>query len=605
MMGKNSLSRPAFFTLCTTLLLLLGGCVSAPQHEGPIERGNYQYLGAYLDWMIGAEMKKANVAGLSIAIIDDQKIVWAEGYGFADTAGVPTTPDTLYRVGSISKLLTATEVMQEVDHGNIALDGTLASQLPGFSIRSRFTDAKPITVRALLAHHSGLPSDYLKGMWTTSPVDLATLLNLLHEESLATAPQSEYKYSNLDYSLLGRLIEVRSSKPFALAIQQDLLEPLGMTKSSFAPTAQSVAAMAKGYTEGKQVTAIELRDSPAGSLVSNTTDLARFISFVLADGRTANGKQLLQPSTLHTMFTPQFPALPLDFGHNIGLGWMIDGVRAPGLGPIAWHTGKYPGYFSALMIAPEHKLGVVILTNGQAAQGFAVQVGNKALQLALAAKLGIPVPAARGPVAKLPGIDMPSDQLAEYTGNYVVFGQLSPITSNGKYLTVEAMGKSINLIPVGPATFVPKVPVAGILNIPLAGMSVHFTAVGDRHFAVLDGLPQPFPFERVPHSTIPPAWIKRLGTYHADADDTFDFQNVPVHLEVENGMLVLRLPIASKTWGINNVAARVAIIPISNAEAIIAGAGDGEGGVIRAIQQGNGNKDALFYSGYVFSRSDH
>ena len=151
MMRKNSLSRPVFFTLFTTLLLLLGGCVSAPQHKGPIERGNYQYLGAYLDWMIGSEMKKANVSGLSIAIIDDQKIVWAKGYGFADTAGVPATPDTLYRVGSISKLLTATEVMQEVDHGNIALDGTLASQLPDFSIHSRFTDAKPITVRALLA----------------------------------------------------------------------------------------------------------------------------------------------------------------------------------------------------------------------------------------------------------------------------------------------------------------------------------------------------------------------------------------------------------------------------------------------------------------------
>ena len=120
--------------------------------------------------------------------------------------------------------------------------------------------------------------------------------------------------------------------------------------------------------------------------------LARFISFVLADGRTATGNQLLQPSTLHAMFTPQFPGLPLDFGHNIGLGWMIDGVRVPGLGPIVWHDGGYPGYFGALMIAREHKLGVVILANGQEAKGFAPRVGRKALQLALAAKLGIPVP---------------------------------------------------------------------------------------------------------------------------------------------------------------------------------------------------------------------
>ncbi len=319
--------------------------------------------------------------------------------------------------------------MRRVDQGDIVLDGALAAQLPDFSIDSRFADAQPITVRALLAHHCGLPSDRLNGMWTQSPVDLATLQDQLHAEGVAPPPQGQYKYSNLDYDLLGRLIEVRARESFVTAMQQDLLEPLGMTQSTFGLASQAASRMAKGYRDGNATPAVELRDRPAGSLITSVNDLARFIRFVLADGRTETGKPLLTASTLRAMFAPQFAGLPLDFGNEIGLGWMIAGVHVPGLGHIAWHNGEYPGYYGSLMIARERKLGVVILANGQAAKGFVIQVGSKALQLALAARLGVAVPAAEDHKSEPQRIAMSDAQLAQYAGEYVVFGQLSSIAS--------------------------------------------------------------------------------------------------------------------------------------------------------------------------------
>lgn len=216
-----------FSALTLFSIFVLSGCASTPPKVGKIEKGNYAYVGEYLNWRIPSELRRWNVKGVSIAVVDDQHVIWTKGYGLADEANaIPALPDTVYRVGSISKLLTATEVMGRVDRGEIDIDGSLSSQLPDFSIKNRFPGSKPVTVRSMLAHHSGLPSDYLKGMWLPNPIALATLQTLLRDESLAASPQTQYKYSNLDYSMLGRLIEEKSKMDFDATMDRDLLQPL-------------------------------------------------------------------------------------------------------------------------------------------------------------------------------------------------------------------------------------------------------------------------------------------------------------------------------------------------------------------------------------------
>lgn len=191
-----------------SFVLLISGCAGTPLRPTNIARNDYEPAKQYLSAAIKQDMAKHDVKGLSIALVDDQKVVWAEGFGYADVANqVPATADTMYRIGSISKVLTATEIMRLVEQGKVELDRPVTDYVPEFSIHNRFADSKPITLRALLAHHSGLPSDVLKGMWVDHPVPLAEYVTALRDESLASPPQSLYKYSNIGFSLLGRVIE--------------------------------------------------------------------------------------------------------------------------------------------------------------------------------------------------------------------------------------------------------------------------------------------------------------------------------------------------------------------------------------------------------------
>src|SRR5690242_9381266 len=154
------LCRITVAVLAAAVIVALTACAAAPKRGAPIEAGDYRYLGEYLDWMIHAEMRRRDVPGVSIAVVDDQRVVFARGYGMADVANkVPATPETLYRAGSLSKLITATEIMRRIDAGELDLDDPITKHLPRFSIENRFSGAKPITLRSLLAHHSGLPSD--------------------------------------------------------------------------------------------------------------------------------------------------------------------------------------------------------------------------------------------------------------------------------------------------------------------------------------------------------------------------------------------------------------------------------------------------------------
>lgn len=372
-----------------------------------------------------------------------------------------------------------------------------------------------------------------------------------------------------------------------------------MTHSWFDRTAQPQRPYAKGYRNGKEIQPVGLRDEPAGALLSNAIDLAKFVSFVFSDGKAAENR-LVKVGTLRTMFEPQFADQPLDFGHQVGLGWMLNGVDVPGAGPVAWHTGAYPGYFGTILISRLHKLGVIILANGDEAKQFVLDAGAEALKAAIEAKLGESLPKAEAP-PPIKRVDLPKQQIAQYAGDYVIFGNLSKITSDGNQLSVEMFDNKLDLIPVAHERFVLQKSILGLFNIPLSGLAVDFTAIEGRHFAVLRGLPGPFPFERIQPMPIPDPWRSRLGTYVTDESDnnmTFD----KLELAIEHGVLVANLKLTSRAWGVDNVQSRIALAPISNNEAVLIGADALAGSVVTARPM-NG-VEGFYYSGYFFRKSD-
>lgn len=582
----------AIYLACSCLLF---GCAAAPARPETIAQGNYDYAKEHLSWMIRTEMKKHDVKGLSIALVDDQQIVWAEGFGYADVAQkIPATPETAYRIGSISKVVTALEVMKLAEMGKIGLDRPLVDYVPEFSIRSRYDQTQPVTLRSLLAHHSGLPSDRLRGMWVDHPESLTQLVKDLKEEYLASPPQTMYKYSNLDFSLLGRVVEITEAGDFGTIMQRDLLQPLGMTHSSFDLTPETEKHYARGYRKGAEAPQLNLRDKPAGSMLSTVTDMSRFMEFIFAAGNV-RGTQLMKQETIAELFSPQFTGRELDFGHTMGLSWMLSGLTVYGADRVAWHNGGYPPYEAHLSLLPDKKLGVVVLANTAEASTFITQMGVKALELMLEAKEGIKQPAFQTPAQEKP-VKVSGEVLKNYAGNYVVFGALSPIMQDGSRLSINALGTTLDLTPTKNDTFIIQKTILGLFTITIPNYSLQFTTVEGNAVALLRGLPAPFAFEKVPPYAIPDAWMRRLGEYTLDAPDEY-FKLQQIAIRAEKGILFARIKVADKsTPQKKTLEIKIALKPVSDTEAIVVGLGNGEGGTLRAVQDSGVEK--LIYSGF-------
>ena len=589
-----------FRSLCAAAALFL---------TTPAMAADYRSLDGKLDPLVTESLEKSQAAGLSIAVVNAEGVVWSKGYGFADKAqGVRALPDTPYRTSAISGLLTAAEILRRADRGELRLDDPLTAHLPGFSIHSRFGNAKPITIRALLAHHAGLPSQIHKGsvlpagQQNPATGSLAALQEQMRAAYLAEAPQAHYKASLLGYSLLGRLIEVKDGRPFAQAMETNLLQPLGMSRATFGP-GPAVPALAKPHRAGKELGAVELRDRPGSSLIASVNDLAQFVRFTLGGGRMAGGQVLLRPETLKSMFEPQFAGQPLDFGHRHGLGWNIEGVSIPGAGPVAWTGGLYPGYNSFLAVAREQELGVVVLSNDGAAGELTRQLAVKALEAAVGLKLQRPA-SADAAQALAASTAYRSSNAGDYAGDYLVFGQLVHLEAGDGKLSGDAFGRRFELIPAGNGRFTPQIKVLGSLDVfglfdrSLPEFQVHTVTIAGRRFGVLEGMPEPYVFERIERRPLPAAWLPRLGKYRCDnQDEAVELKDV--RLFTANDMLTVSVKASSKPLAFQDTELQRVLVPLSDDEAIVPGVGAEEGDTLKAFERDG--RVSLTFSGYSFS----
>jgi serine beta-lactamase-like protein LACTB len=371
--------------LAFVFVLLAVAWVQADATVAPAK--GYEEAAKQLDAFISREIKDKDLPALSIALVDDQRIVWAKGFGFADPASkTPATADTVYRVGSVSKLFTDLAVMQLVERGTLDLDAPVTKYLPDFKPVNPFDNKKPITLRQLMAHRSGLVREPPIGHYIDSDEpSLAKTVQSLNKTELALAPEAKTKYSNAAIATVGFVLEETQKQPFARYLQRTLLEPLGMKQSSFEPSPAVTKNLAKAVMwtyHGREFPAptFQLGESPAGSMYSTVSDLGRFLSVLFAGGKGADGV-LVKPETLEQMWTPQF--VKKDEKKGFGLGFQIgelDGKRRIG------HGGAVYGFAAELAFLPEEKLGVVVIASRDGANGVTTHVADEALRQMLAIK---------------------------------------------------------------------------------------------------------------------------------------------------------------------------------------------------------------------------
>jgi len=359
--------RPIFLTL------LLSASVSA----------QFSHSAEALAKIIRQEMANQALPAVSIALVDHQQVVWAEGFGLADPARkIPATADTIYRVGSVSKLFTDTAIMQLVEKGQMDLDAPVSRYLPDFHPINPF--GKPITLRELMSHRSGLVREPPVGHYfdSTSP-SLRATVESLNKTTLVYAPGTHTKYSNAAIAVAGYVLEKQTGQAFTSYVRDAVLKPLGMDHSAFAPTPEILVNLAKASIwtyDGRLFDAptFELGMAPAGCMYSSVLDMSKFIAMLFA-----GGSGVLKPETLQSMWKPQYQNEGFGIGFRLG---NLDGH------PLVGHGGAIYGFATELEALPADKLGVVVVTTMDSANATMTRIANQALRLMLAEKNGTPLP---------------------------------------------------------------------------------------------------------------------------------------------------------------------------------------------------------------------
>ncbi len=565
----------------------LAGCATAPPNPGESIRGDYNHTKKYLSWLVDREMAQNEITGISIALVDDQKVIWQQGFGYADLENkVLATPETVYRAGSIAKVFTAAAAMQLAEQGKLDIDQPLASALPEFSIQSRFPNADPITPRNIMCHHSGLPSNFLQGLFVREPDRFESVVAKIRDEYQTFPPNYVFSYSNLGMALLGAAVQKVSNEPFDTYMARRFFQPMGMTQSSFVPR-----PIAKAYDRNKEIEVFSLRDMPAANLLSNVVDLSQFMKMQFADGKFGEN-HILSAASAHEMVRIQNKNFPMTFGQYVGLGWMMSGIDVPGGGTVASHGGSLPDSHSMMAILPEHKLGVVVLSNSSSSHVAVSKIAAEALRLMLDAKTGIRQDAM--PPARAAERPPTADELREFNGNFDTMVGLARISTKDGQIDAEAAGHQFRLVPHEDGLFTIKYRLFGMMAVRVGAFEdirLSMANVDGRKIIVGRIGAESLIFgEKLKPTTIPERFWKNLGHYEIVGKIDGPTPD-KLLLREDNGLLVGEAHFPE----VPDLLLRIAFHAVSENEVVTAGLGTGRGDTLRLI--GAGDEAMLGFSG--------
>jgi len=339
-----------------------------PRHQPGGHTLTADDVDGWLDGAVGSALQTTGIPGASVSVVSGGELLTARGYGVADTGTesgtvVPVDPDeTLFRVGSVSKVVSATAIMQLVERGDLDLDADVQQYLD-FDLD---TPKGAITLRHLLTHTAGF-EEVISGLIGTPGSEVP-----LHDAVSAAPPAQVYEpgttpaYSNYGATLAGYIAERVGGEPFAELLQHDVFEPAGMTSSSFEqPLPDALdARLAKGYPDdSKPASPTEVVNAaPAGAMTSSATDMARFMLAHL--GELPDGASLLGDDALAEMHRPALDSDDLGTlaaGQRMDLAFFDDST--PGV-PAFGHDGDTQVFHTAMRIFPEHDAGIFITMNG-------------------------------------------------------------------------------------------------------------------------------------------------------------------------------------------------------------------------------------------------
>jgi len=333
-----------------------------------------------LDHQVIAFMNKYVLSGLALGVVQDGKLIYSKGFGLADAASrEPVTPNTVFRIASISKTFTAIGVMQLWEKGMFQLDDPINKHLKSYKVLHPDPAAPPVTIRHMLTHTSGIGEmrsnrDLLRELAastfgirlkdeTYAPGEQPVPLAEYYHGVLApdVFPEQKWAYANNAYATLGQLIEDLSGQPFPQYMIEHVFEPLGMKKTDFLLSERVRHELAQGYGFDKgRLKPREYFGFPgmaAGSVHSSVNEMALYLAALMNGGANDHGS-VIKPATLEMMMSPQYNQHP----HlaAMGLGFFLEELDGH---TGAWHGGALPGFNSSMWVSPKDRVGLIVWAN--------------------------------------------------------------------------------------------------------------------------------------------------------------------------------------------------------------------------------------------------
>jgi len=557
---------------------------------------------------IERQMAQDGVTGAAIALVNDQQMVWAQGFGYADAANhVLATKDTIFGIGSTSKTLTSAMIMQLIEKGLVKLDDPLTKYIPRFSLGSSLgpyaSTGEPITIRMILTQHSGIPGELGNGLATRTPHPdyNSRMVDYLQGDYAQYPTNYFFSYSNTAVAFLADVIAASSGMSF-MDYSKAFLQSLGMYHSSFNRDDVCVAAgQTKNYFNGQEYFDGYINSPATGAMVSSVSDMAKYIQMILANGVAENGRMILKPESLKNMLSPQNTSVALDFDFRIGYIWWLSDPDLTYAGHLCEHGGTTTMTKTYLKILLDHKLGVILLTNSNTADALRNTAPSKILQLALEEKTGLK-PSFVTQTSSV--VSWSTDRLDALTGIYIptsahldtpagVRGgkgyDIISRSASGLLWTQDAQSSS----PV-PQALVPRA--NGRFSSPDSQeIEYEFKTVSDRDVMIsrYKGFAN-LKAERYVPVDIPPIWNTRLGKWsiiNYDPDDNnrtfpnFSEDSLKIELSIKDGMLLKSgQPLA----------------PVSDTLAYLPGLARDLGAALRIIQVRGGEE--MQYSGFLLRK---
>lgn len=313
---------------------------------------------------VPAIMRKGKVPGVAIALVDQQGIIWTEGFGYTDyKRKILVTPDTPFLICSMSKTVTATAVMLAVQDGLLDLDEPITTYLPDFRVNSRYEEnpEQKITLRHLLSHTAGLCSEPTIGNYAEPEGSFEEHVRSIYGTWLIYPVGQAHQYTNASIDLAAYILQVVSGMPFEQYMKERLFRPLGMPNSTIdSKEILSNSDRAIGHEFGLVKLPPVLPLIGAGGVYTSSADFAKFVQLHINKG-TIEGKRILDDSLIDAMHTPKGVIGHPD--HYYGLGIHIDKRGPEKDNLLLHHEGGGYGFASFMHWYPEYGIGTVVLTN--------------------------------------------------------------------------------------------------------------------------------------------------------------------------------------------------------------------------------------------------